>query len=155
MQLAPLMCVGSDPAEAQMASKATGVALSERTYRSASLTIAIAIIALLPCAMAAEELTLQNQNLTIKVRAEDSTYEIRAAHSDHPVIRSMVAAKIDGQWLKSIEYPKHKISKTRFNDELGHGQQVTVASSALTGRPTSNTPSAFMIRFPLPIFRSR
>jgi hypothetical protein len=73
--------------------------------------------------------------LSCLVRAHDGAYEIQAYNSARPVLRAIVAARIDHRWVKSSQYPNHQISQGVFHDELGHGQLFTVTSTGLAGLP--------------------
>jgi hypothetical protein len=73
--------------------------------------------------------------LSVAVQASDGTYEIRTGVGGHSVIHARVAAEIDHKWVKSTDYPKHEISPSNFEDALGHGRKIAIASSGLPGVP--------------------
>ncbi|MFP5226431.1 MAG: alpha-galactosidase [Acidobacteriota bacterium] len=54
---------------------------------------------------------------------------------DHPVLVSGVAAKIDGQWLRSADYPKHDVEKSTAEGFWGTAEQWRVVFSGLAGKP--------------------
>jgi hypothetical protein len=84
----------------------------------------------LPCV--AQQLT--NDGLSLTVNAPEGSYQL-SLHNDQPVLRSRVAAQVDHQWLRSNDYPRHQVSESTFEDDLGPGQQVTVACSGLDDKP--------------------
>ncbi|MGA9813538.1 MAG: PKD domain-containing protein [Terriglobales bacterium] len=84
----------------------------------------------LPCA--AQQLT--NNELSLTVNAQEGSYQL-SLHDSQPVLRSLVAAQVDHQWLRSSDYPRHQASESTFEDDLGPGREVTVISSGLDGKP--------------------
>jgi len=84
----------------------------------------------LPCV--AQQLT--NDGLSLTVNAPEGSYQL-SLHNGQPVLRSRVAAQVDHQWLRSNDYPRHQVSESTFEDDLGPGQQVTVACSGLDDKP--------------------
>jgi alpha-galactosidase len=54
---------------------------------------------------------------------------------DKPTLVSGVAAKIDGQWVHSADYPKHAIEKTSADGYAGPAEQWRVTFSGLAGKP--------------------
>jgi alpha-galactosidase len=84
----------------------------------------------LPCV--AQQLT--NDGLSLTVNAAEGSYQL-SLHNGQPVLRSRVAAQVDHQWLRSNDYPRHQVSESTFEDDLGPGQQVTVACSGLDDKP--------------------
>ena len=83
-----------------------------------------------PCV--AQQLT--NDGLSLTVNAPEGSYQL-SLHNGQPVLRSRVAAQVDHQWLRSSDYPRHQVSESTFEDDLGPGQQVTVACSGLDDKP--------------------
>src|SRR5437763_6460029 len=81
----------------------------------------------------ADDLTIANRRLSVAVRNQDGAYEIRS--NSRTVLRSMIGAEMNHRWIKSSEYPKHKILRASFHDTLGTGQQLTVIFSGLAGKP--------------------
>jgi alpha-galactosidase len=94
-----------------------------------AVTAGILMIAL-PCA--AQQLT--NNELSLTVNAQEGSYQL-SLHESQPVLRSLVAAQVDHQWLRSSDYPRHQASESTFEDDLGPGREVTVISSGLDGKP--------------------
>ncbi|MGH7995083.1 MAG: PKD domain-containing protein [Opitutaceae bacterium] len=69
-------------------------------------------------------------NVAIDARGQ---YVIGAA--GNPVLVSGVAAKVDGNWVRSEDYPSHKVEKTSAEGYLGVADQWEVVSSGLPGKP--------------------
>lgn len=95
----------------------------------------INVVLLLPGSSLGIDVLLHNQQLSLTARERDGSYQIAEKDNAAPVLRSIVAAQVDHRWLKSSQYPKHKILQTRFNDVLGGGQQVTVTATGRAGAP--------------------
>lgn len=94
----------------------------------------IGLVLLQPAFAADQDPSLHNHALSWTVRS-DGSYELQAHDAGRPVLRSIVAAQIDHQWIKSTDYPQHRTSKTEFQDALGRGQVLTVTSTGLKNRP--------------------
>ncbi len=78
---------------------------------------------------------LQNSKLTVSFNPQNSTYEIRAAGEQTPVVDAAVGAEINRHWVRSSDYPRHTESESAFQDELGAGRQDTITFSGLSGEP--------------------
>jgi len=83
----------------------------------------------------ASPVAIHIEDLSVVVQPSDGTYEIQTGNSGHSVIHARVAAEIDHKWLKSTDYPHHKISQSTFEDVLGHGNKITITSSGLPRSP--------------------
>lgn len=57
-----------------------------------------------------------DQEFQVEIRPADGSYAIHTAGL--AVFESGVAAKIDGQWFHSKDYPKHTIVESQTTDEL-------------------------------------
>ncbi len=79
--------------------------------------------------------TLQNKQLSVRIRPQDGAYEIFARGLEHPVLISRVDAQINQEWIRSSDYPRHETSEAPFQNALGHGQALTLTFSALAGKP--------------------
>jgi alpha-galactosidase len=102
-----------------------------RTVFSVGLAITAGVLMVaLPCV--GQQLT--NDKLSLRVNAPDGSYQL-SLHDGQPVLRSRVAAEVDHQWLRSSDYPRHQVSESAFEDDLGPGQQATVTYSGLDGKP--------------------
>jgi alpha-galactosidase len=84
----------------------------------------------LPCM--AQQLT--NDELSLTVNAQEGSYQL-SLHDGEPVLKSLVAAEIDHQWLRSSDYPRCQASELSFQNVVGSGRQVTVTCSGLDGKP--------------------
>ncbi|MGA8236070.1 MAG: PKD domain-containing protein, partial [Candidatus Sulfotelmatobacter sp.] len=80
----------------------------------------------------ASPLALSIEGLSVAVQPGDGTYEIRPGNGGRTILQARVAAEIDHKWVKSTDYPQHEISRSNFEDALGHGKKIIVTSS---GRP--------------------
>lgn len=89
---------------------------------------------LTPFAYAAE-IELANTALLIRIDSADGTYRIAMKGATSSVLRARVAAEVDHHWINSIDYPKHEISESSFEDSLGRGHQAIVTSTGLSDRP--------------------
>jgi len=93
------------------------------------VTAGILMVAL-PCV--AQQLT--NDELSLVVNPKEGSYQL-SLHNGQRVLGSGVAAQVDHQWLRSIDYPRHQASESAFEDDLGPGRQVTVTCSGLDDKP--------------------
>jgi len=84
----------------------------------------------LPCM--AQQLT--NDEISLTVNAQQGSYQL-SLHDGQVVLTSRVAAQVDHQWLRSSNYPRHQVSGSTFEDDLGPGREVTVICSGLEGKP--------------------
>jgi len=83
----------------------------------------------------ASQVVASIEGLYVVVEPSDGTYEIQTGNGGHSVIHARVAAEIDHKWFRSTDYPKHEISQSDFEDALGHGKKITIASSGLPDLP--------------------
>src|ERR1700733_14339102 len=107
--------------------------LRGRQVLGVGLAVGAGILAL-PCV--AQQLT--NDALSVTVNAQDGSYQLsfhEGGHDGQPVLKSRVAAEVDHQWLRSIDYPRHQVAESSFEDDLGSGQEVTVTCSGLDDKP--------------------
>jgi alpha-galactosidase len=79
--------------------------------------------------------TLQNKQLSVRVRPQDGAYEIFSRGLEHPVLISRVGAQINQGWIRSSDYSRHETSEAPFEDVLGHGQALTLTFGGLAGKP--------------------
>src|SRR5208282_4568262 len=111
-----------------------------RSVEVASLFVACVLILGGDCLSSSDpakppQVVAHTGGLSVVVRRNDGTYEIRMGNGGHSVIHARVAAEIDHKWVQSTEYPKHEISQSNFEDALGHGEGITVTSSGLPNFP--------------------
>ena len=79
---------------------------------------------------------LANRQLALTAHAPDGSYELSTrGGAAHTVLRAGVAARIDGQWVHSKDYPQHQAAESAFSDALGSGRQVAITCSGLEGKP--------------------
>jgi alpha-galactosidase len=83
----------------------------------------------------ATDTELKNADLTVTINPADGSYAIAAKGAASPLLRAVVGAEVDHNWIKSSEYPKHTITTSDFEDTLGRGHQAAVTSTGLAGRP--------------------
>ena len=84
---------------------------------------------------AKEIASLHNAQLTVSVRSQDGSYELRAEGLEHPVLAAQVAALLDHGWVKAAAYPRHQAIASTYDDPLGHGHQITITFSGLDSKP--------------------
>jgi hypothetical protein len=78
---------------------------------------------------------LRNQQLTVRVRAQDGSYEILSRDLPHPVLVSSVGAEVSRRWIRSSDYPRHETIETPFEDALGRGQALKITFGGLPNEP--------------------
>lgn len=79
--------------------------------------------------------TMSNSALTVRVRSRDGSYEILARGRQQPVLIARVGAEIDGQWVRSTDYPQHRTEQGTYQDALGQAHALTTTFSGLAGKP--------------------
>ena len=89
---------------------------------------------LAPLAYSADR-ELKNDALLVRITSVDGSYTITRKGASSPVVRAGVAIEVDHHWIKSADYPKREMADSDFEDTLGRGHQVAVASKGLPGRP--------------------
>ena len=73
--------------------------------------------------------------LLITAREADGRYSIAVAGSPVPVLQAGAAVKINGEWLRAADYPKHTVSKSTSTGELGSAEDWTIIYSGLKRAP--------------------
>jgi alpha-galactosidase len=66
---------------------------------------------------------------------EDGRYSIAVAGNPVPVLQAGAAVKINGAWLRVVDYPKHRISKNASTGGLGRTEDWTIIYSGLKHAP--------------------
>jgi len=94
--------------------------------RGAGLILAGALLAVAP----AGAQQLANDTLAVTVNAKEGSYQF-SKKGERAILTSDVAARIDGQWVRSRDYPQHEAEESTFSDALGTGRQITLT---YTGR---------------------
>ena len=72
----------------------------------------------------------------VEMNKTDGSYSIIGTGSVGVVFRARVAAKIDGRWWRSTDYPKHEVVESEISDDLGVAHQIVVTHSGIKGAPT-------------------
>lgn len=98
--------------------------------RVAGLMLAGAMMAKLPAG--AQQLT--NDTLSVAVNAKDGSYQF-SKKGERAVLTSAVAARINGQWLRPSDFPKHEAKESTFSDALGTGRQITLTCAGRMDDP--------------------
>ena len=94
----------------------------------------VLVLALLPCTVRSSAQELANDHLSVTVSHDDGSYQVLMP-GRRRIIRSGVGAEVEGQWLRSSDYPSHTAAESSFNDALGSGRQLTVTNTGLRGKP--------------------
>jgi alpha-galactosidase len=79
---------------------------------------------------------LANRSLLISLDRGGALYRVAARDgARQPILTARVGAQIDGQWVRSTDYPRCRSGEAAFSDALGAGRQLTVSCSRLPARP--------------------
>jgi hypothetical protein len=85
--------------------------------------------------LAAEETTSPSQGLRVRVSPATGDYAIGHPSTPLDVLTNTVAAKVDGRWLHARDYPKHSVTESSANDDLGMAHEWKVRHSGLADAP--------------------
>src|SRR5208337_1588919 len=80
----------------------------------------------------AQEIT--NEMLSVKLDAKGGSYQI-ARRGEPAVLASGVAARVNGEWLRCRDYPRHEGVESPFRDALGTGREITLTCSGKKDAP--------------------
>jgi hypothetical protein len=83
----------------------------------------------------AAEVTSDSPGLRLTVDPVTGAFAIGQPGSSSDVLTASVAAKVDGRWLRARDYPKHSITESTANDDLGVVREWTIKHSGLAGAP--------------------
>jgi alpha-galactosidase len=83
--------------------------------------------------LSAEKTT--SASLGLHVSSATGDYAIGQAGKGADVLTAGVAAKVNGRWLHASDYPKHAVTESVANDDLGMAHEWTVRHSGLAGAP--------------------
>src|SRR5947209_1668322 len=83
----------------------------------------------------AEGTTSASQSLRVTVDGATGNYAIGQPGSASDVLIAAVAAKVDGRWIHARDYPKHLMTESIANDDLGTAHEWTVRHSGLERAP--------------------
>src|SRR5665213_3058591 len=121
------------------ASEKRGIMRVRNIWRSkaiATRSVVVAGIFCLALIARAEDITLSNQNhQAVIVHSADGSYEILDETAHRSAIHAGIAAEIDHNWVRSSDYPEHKIQQSSFEDALGHGHRVSLQCTGLSSQP--------------------
>ncbi len=85
------------------------------------------------CSRAA--ILLHNSRLSVGVSSQTGSYEIYAEGLKSPVLVARVGAEVNRRWVRSSDYPTHRLAQSAFQDSLGDGAQATVTFTGLASEP--------------------
>ena len=85
--------------------------------------------------LAAEETISTSRGLRVTVNPATGDYAIGQPGAASDVLTATVAAKVDGRWLHARDYPKHLVTESVANDDLGMAHEWTVRHSGLDSVP--------------------
>ena len=78
---------------------------------------------------------IENSKLIIEADQKAATYTIRSKENPRVWLTGAVAAQVNHRWLRSSDYPDHKIKRSSPNDDSGGASQLTITNSGLSGQP--------------------
>jgi hypothetical protein len=96
----------------------------------AQFIVAAGTLIALPCA--GQQLATAGLPLVVAVGAD--AYQVQLPGGP-AILKSGTAARVDHRWLHSGDYPHHATAHSRFQDDLGSGDETTVTSSGLPDAP--------------------
>jgi alpha-galactosidase len=119
---------------AQKRNRQNSVGPSRSPCKPAILIFWALMVTLSPSVFAAD-LTLKNDSLLVKVSPKDGFYTIAVNETAPSILQAGIAAEVDHHWLRSSEYPQHRVSESTFKDTLGSGHLIAVTFTGLPKRP--------------------
>ncbi len=78
---------------------------------------------------------VQNPDLVVEVNQVDGSYTIRFAPDSGSSLTARVAAKLNGKWITSAQYPKHKAIASEVANNLGQSSQILLTNTGLSDQP--------------------
>src|SRR5690242_21642992 len=105
-----------------------------KAYRG-TLNCGLCILLLACWPLASLKAQSRNSELNVTINQADGSYAISAAGASAPALQAGVAAKVDGRWLQSKNYPHHAVKQSSVADDLGQAQEWTITFSGLSGAP--------------------
>jgi hypothetical protein len=104
---------------------------------SVNLRIFFAVLALAGSfALAtAQDRNGEGRALDIRINPNDGRYEVGIAGLGVYALQAGVAAKVNGAWLHSSQYPRHDVVRSTVNGYLGSATEWKVTYSGLSGKP--------------------
>src|SRR6266478_1473238 len=83
----------------------------------------------------AKDTTSASRGLRVRVSPATGDYIIGQSGTAADVLTATVAAKVDGLWLHARDYPKHSVTESVANDDLGTAHEWTIRHSGLADAP--------------------
>ena len=77
----------------------------------------------------------QMKALKIQIDPADGAYKVGVAGANAFVLHAGVAARVNGQWLQSKDYPKRATDESTVSDDMGTAHEWAVTFSGLAGQP--------------------
>ncbi|HET9792691.1 MAG TPA: melibiase, partial [Candidatus Angelobacter sp.] len=77
----------------------------------------------------------RNSHLNITINQSDGSYALGAPGFSGNALQAGVAAKIDGRWVQSKDYPHHSVKQSSVADDLGTAEEWAVTFSGLSDEP--------------------
>src|SRR5579884_1054486 len=99
-------------------------------HKRLPVLIPLVVLAAVALSAAAENTHLQNDQLRIELNSQNGSYTLRQQNGPAQLTAG-VAAKVNGQWLHSSDYPKHLVSSSNADG----AEQLTITNSGAAGRP--------------------
>jgi alpha-galactosidase len=96
--------------------------------------IASGVIAI-SCLLGTANVMAQSRGLKIQVVAADGTYAIGIAGRSESILHAGVAAQVNGQWVRSKDYPKHATTESSVSDDMGNAHEWAITFSGLADQP--------------------
>ncbi|HEX4005342.1 MAG TPA: alpha-galactosidase [Acidobacteriaceae bacterium] len=78
--------------------------------------------------------TAQQSGLAVSIAA-NGDYTIGAPGATSPIVTASVAAKVDGAWIHSADYPHHAVNESNADGYLGGFHVWQIVFSGLAGKP--------------------
>jgi alpha-galactosidase len=85
--------------------------------------------------LVAESTAPASLGLRVTISPATGDYTIEQPGTTSDVLTATVGAKVDGRWLHARDYPKHSITESIANDDLGAAHEWTVKHSGLSDAP--------------------
>ena len=100
-----------------------------------SIGFLVLLMSSFSCVSLAAETTSDSKGLSVTVDPATGDYAIGQLGTSLNVLTATVGTKVDGRWLHARDYPKHTITESIANDDLGTAHEWTVRHSGLAGAP--------------------
>jgi alpha-galactosidase len=87
------------------------------------------------CFLGPAKTQAQAKALQIQIDPADGAYKVGIAGANAFVLHAGVAARVNGHWLQSKDYPKHATAESTVSDDMGTAHEWAVTFSGLAGQP--------------------